>query len=149
MRALNKRSSVVLSVWVGLCLSIVGCGGGDSGTIPETAGPKGTVKGKVTVEGKPVKGGSIFFHSGKGVPLTGEISTAGEFELQGPNGKNVPSGQYKVSLGLPPPVVEMTPDKPSVPAMKSDIPVKFLDPSSSGVTHEIKAGANDLTIDFK
>lgn len=134
---------------VGLCLSIVGCGGGDSAPIPEPGGPKGTVKGKVTVEGKPVAGGSIFFHSGKGTPLTGEVSAAGDFELQGLNGKSVPSGQYKVSLGLPTAVVEMTPENPSGSAKKSDIPDKFLDPFTSGVDIEIKAGANDLTVDFK
>ena len=130
---------------------LFGCGPASNGpTLP--TGPKATVKGKVTHEGKPVTSGNLALDSGKGFALGAKINADGTFELIGQDGKDVPAGKYKVAVSPPTaaPAQFTGPDAkmPEAPKIEG-VPAKFYETSTSGVEIEIGAGAQDITIDLK
>ena len=56
----------------------------------------------MTHNGTPLTKGTITFDSEKGFFATGTVNADGTFELQGPNGPNIPAGTYKVGVSPPP-----------------------------------------------
>lgn len=146
------RANQLLVCALSLVLTgIVGCGPASNGpTLP--TGPKATVKGKVTHDGKPVTSGNLALDSGKGFALGAKINADGTFELIGQDGKDVPAGKYKVAVSPPPaavaPVSGTATKMPEAPKIEG-LPEKFYDTGTSGVEVEIGAGAQDITIDLK
>lgn len=94
MRRLSKLAC--LAPVLALALSLTGCGG-DKPTLVEVAG-------KVTHKGKPVTGGSVWFHPAEGSSYKGE-KPSGQLQVDGtfnartfPYGGGIPPGNYKVTL---------------------------------------------------
>jgi hypothetical protein len=144
-----KFSSVGAGLAAGMFFSsILGCGGVSGPKAPE--GPKGSAKATVVYDGKPIKVGTLVLDSGKGYMASAPASADGKFALKGPNGAEVPAGAYKVGITPPPaPIPALGASSMSPPAKIDGLPEKFYDPSSSGVSVEIKPGKQDLEIVLK
>ena len=114
------------------------------------------VKGTVTLDGKPLAAGSITFEA-KGLrPATGKIVNGEIVELTTYDaGDGVPVGQHKVSVTAtedPASAVVANPGDAKAPKAnymvgKSLIPARYNDPSTSGLTADIKKGEN--AVEFK
>jgi hypothetical protein len=152
------RALLAICLFAGAAALLVGCG--DS---------KGTLHGKVTYLKKgqsiPVTGGTISFYDSKGHPvISGTIAAEGTFNIS-----EVPRGKWKVTVNTASAKTPRDPTKdarndPRAAAKKKDaplperaraagiyvkIPSKFLHPSSSGVTIEVKGGDQEADIVLK
>lgn len=117
-------------------LFVLGCGAGQK--------PTGTVNGKVTYNGGPVKSGSVNLISTTGSADMAELDENGTFKM-GP----IEAGDYKVYI-MPPIPKQLPPgSKAPPPPAKFEIPKKFQDPGSTTLTLTVKSGQNDVTIDVK
>jgi hypothetical protein len=112
-----------------LFLILVGCG--KKSDAPQTA----EVKGKVTLDGKPLSSGKIVFDGGAGVPAA-EIDIAdGAYSGQVPVGPKT----VRISAFKEPPAQKGPPKGPGYDTMKVNIiPAKYN--SASKETREVKAG---------
>jgi len=149
-RLTAKFHSSMLCVLV--LFTAIGCGGSSGPPVP--AGPKGTATGTITHGGAPVTQGTLHLDAGQGYMVTSVIGPDGSFELTSLHGKSVPVGKYKVAVI--PPVDSNAPVTPEKMAemrkgakSKDGVPEKFTRHSSSGVTVEIKEGAQVLDIELK
>lgn len=95
MRRLPKYAFKPAAVAL-LFLALAGCGGDNPKLVGAT--------GKVTHKGKPVTGGSVWFHPAEGSSYKGE-KPSGQLQLDGtfdaktfPHGGGIPPGSYKVTL---------------------------------------------------
>ena len=103
--------------------------------------PTGSVKGKVMYKNATVMAGMVNFDArAKGIAATAKID-GGEFTFPEP----LEAGTYAVYL-LPPAPEPVDPSKGKAKTAVTNLPKKALDPNTSGVTAEVKAGPNDLTI---
>ena len=144
---------------------LVGCGG----TGDEFTGPRGTVSGRVTFDGKPVPSGStVMFQSKEGNTYisTGAVKEDGKYDLVYDGKKNLPAVTYLVQIS-PPKGGEPVPSKLTVAdpkdfkAITPDIkkttedaknakypfPVMYHSINTSKLTFAVKDGSN--TADFK
>lgn len=110
------RASAVLAV---AALMLAGCGGGDA-----TA----TLRGVVTMNGKPVTSGGIFFLKAGGSPLGGPIAADGTYEY------SLPPGEYQVRIDAPAPIPANHRDGDPIPQLPRLVPEKFASFLSSGLT---------------
>lgn len=167
----HRPFSVVATVLALLVPVVIGCGSS-----------KGKVNGEVTLDGKPLPGGTITFHPSKGNPVGGEI-TDGKFSVTG-----VPTGTAKVTvataymkqeaeaLGMAnqntgmsmgrnaPPGAAMPPEAKAalekekqrsqesaskakeLRARYREIPEKYTQPDTSGLSTQIKSGVNNFEV---
>lgn len=127
---------------------VIGCGGSKEQ-------PRGPVKGRITAGGRPLAGVTVVFDSKVlGVSQTATTDDDGKYEFAAYNAAGLPAGSYKVGIssgrflapgeeGLPKVDVSkgaVAPPKKAPPAV---VPEKYLKAESSGLTAEVKAGAND------
>jgi hypothetical protein len=125
-------------IGLGLLL-MAGCGAGK----PASA----SVTGKVTAGGQPVTGAMINFMNPKsGAAASGDLDASGAYSIAA----GLPPGSYKVSV-IPKSTMDQAPKtgqeaKKAAPA--SSVPLKFRSDATSGLTAEIKPGANP-NVDFK
>jgi hypothetical protein len=84
MSALFRRGTLAPALWLGSVVLIVGCAGG-----------KGDVTGKVSYDGKTLKGGTVTFApaDGEGPSFSGSIDENGTYTVP-----NVAAGEYKVCV---------------------------------------------------
>ena len=130
-------------------LTVFGCASEES---------RGTVTGKVSVNGVPLAEGTIYFENqAKGVALTGQIKPDGSFTLASHKGAGLVVGSYQVAISPEAmlmsadeiPLVGKNPRKPN-DVKKSPLPVKYFKTSTSKLTAEIKEGANPpIVFDIK
>lgn len=137
---------VVLTIGTA-CLVLSGCGSSDG--LPEPAGPKASVKGKLTYAGKPVTTGTLLLDSGKGFAVAAPVNPDGTFELKGTKGTEFPAGTYTVGISPPNPTTTPVAGGMAPRPIIEGIPVKFYTASTSGVKVEVAAGKQDLNIDLK
>lgn len=96
---MKVRTLAVLSLAVGL-LPLLGCGGSST---------PAAVQGKVTLDGAPVTGGSISFHSATG-DYTGPIAADGTYSIG-----DIPAGEMTVTVETE----SINPDKKAPPVYGS------------------------------
>lgn len=137
-----------------LALSLIGCGGYDYG-------PTGTIRGKLTMQGKPLSPGTAvsFMQMEKGFLAFGLTDAEGKFEVKSWNEGAMPIGVYKVMVAppasAPPPPQNYTAeelfDKPELldPVVKAEFPMKYRDTQTSGLEFEVKAGENSCEFDLQ
>ncbi len=140
---------IVVAVATVFAAAVVGCGKGRPKTVPVT--------GTVTFDGKPVEGASVAFYPAEGGrPATGTTDAQGKFTLTTfESGDGALPGSYnvtvmKVSGG------EATADEDSdteetlMGDMGSEgeslLPPKYANVKSSGLTVEVKAGMEPVTL---
>jgi hypothetical protein len=150
------------SCFAGLTLSLgmlllAGCG--SSSAIP--AGPKGTVTGKVTLDGEAVPAGStvMFLHEETSLGATGTTTGDGTYSLTMLEGDQLPVGSYKISVTPPDQgAVDSSNEEAYAAAMEgggeeveasSTIPVKYHDTESSELTYTVTEGPNTHNIELE
>jgi hypothetical protein len=110
-----------------------------------------TVEGTAAIHGKPLSKGSIVLHCA-GRAYAGAIGPGGQFTVMSQGKPLIPPGTYVVTLLPPPPVtqadLQTTELRTVSQADPRDYPDKFRSPDTSGMTKEIQAGKNQLTLDF-
>ena len=126
---------------------VLGCGGSD-------ATPRGTVRGHVTINGKPLLSGATVVYENKtiGVSQTAALDDSGKYEFATHDSVGLPPATYSVTIsagrfmkpGEEIPKVNLAPkgSAPAVPPKKAEIPPKFSKAETSGLTAEVKAGDN-------
>jgi hypothetical protein len=135
----------VKKVFLMLCLSMVvlaGC---------HHPGPRrNPVTGKVTFQGQPVADGRIRFNNQQAaLDVTAILKSDGSYEIVMADGKGLPEGTYAVAV-LPP--MAKAPLGPMVPMKQQscpNIPNKYRDPSTSGLTFVVKPSNNTFDIDMQ
>lgn len=142
---MRHAAALNLARTLGLLLLVVGIAGcGEKG---QRLSP---VSGKVTFQGKPVAKGTIRFSSPQAaVDILANLQSDGTYNVRMARGAGLPEGTYKAAI-VPPqasaPVGTMTlPPPPSCP----DIPEKYRNPSTSGLTLTVKPGGSPFNIDMQ
>lgn len=122
------------SVGLGLMIACTGCG-------PSY----GDVRGTVTLNGKPVTKGIVIFLDETNLPYSGEIQPDGTYSIQ-----KIPAGPVKVyAYTRPPSSATLRTRDPAAPAEKpgpDDIPAKYANPETSGLSTTIKSGSNEFNL---
>lgn len=134
---------------------LLGCGGYSTTADIEKVTP---VSGTLTYQGKPLEGYQVvFMPTDNRRVATGVSDAQGNFKM-GTNtvGDGAPPGKCKVAIVFAPPDSgeagnEQIIDNPAkLPKPKVQIPKKYSNPDTSGLTQDIPAsGINDLKIDLK
>lgn len=108
-----------------------GCSGGR---------PSGSVSGTVTLGGSPLTAGLVLFsNQATGVGVTAELDASGRYEIGA-----IPTGEYQVAIEPPP--LPAPHEMDQVRAPRDNIPPKYKDLQTSGLTAIVESRAN--TIDF-
>lgn len=128
-------SAALLLHWMA---SAAGCG--DAG--PE----RGTVKGTITINGKPTASGAIAF-----MPVSGMAPTAGGKIVDGRYSVDVPLGTSKVAIRVAKVVGQRKlydhPDSPVQPVMEEVLPAKFNERTE--LTIEVRPGTTAGDFDLQ
>lgn len=116
---------------------------------------KSVVTGKVSYKGKPLAMGTIYMVGADGIAAPAPINPDGTYRIEG-----VAIGTAKIGVSSPkPPTPQMLAHarKGRAPANAApppdvatwfEIPDKYADPQSSGLTVELKSGPNEHHIDL-
>ena len=139
-----------------VCLATApGCGGSDRA-------PLGEVTGTVSYNGQPIASGTIIFEVPGARPANGKIvdGQIQDVTTYEPN-DGAPVGQAKIAVfatgagGASPAATGADPGQPIAidenymgGGATSVIPPKYNDPTTSGLTWEIKKGENTVTLDL-
>jgi hypothetical protein len=134
------RTELLLLICVGL---LCGCGSGD-GLAP--------VQGRVLLDGKPVEGAAVMFEpDAGGVPATGVTDAGGEFSLT-TSGQGAGATIGKNSVSVSKQVVAQPNRKieeSEIVEMRSETPVKYASPRTSGLSIEVKRGMQTVELHLK
>ena len=112
---------------------IVGCGG--------SSGPPPSAKasGQVTLKGKPLTEGEIYFVAAeKGYSANTTLNAEGKYQIT----SSLPPASYKIYFAAPRIVKPPMPGKPAPKASSFNLPAKYLSESTSGQVAQVKAGEN-------
>ena len=120
--------------------SLSGCGRGE---------PRGRIAGKVTLQGTPVPTGRVYFrNTDKGICMGAVLKEDGSYEVLTAQGAGLPVGEYVAWLTPPPPVPRPL-DAPPEPVRSYDnIPAKYRNGKTSGLTLTVKERENRFDIDM-
>ena len=112
--------------------------------------PLGQVNGKVTYQGVTVSEGSVVFtDESQGLSFVCDLDIEGHFVFQVAKGYGLPPGTYSVAIRPP------RPNKPSLEFVSpnynaktfcSNIPKKYHENKSSGISVVVKTGVNELYV---
>ena len=126
-----------------LAIAAGGCGSGKPAL--------GTVRGRVTTEGKAVPYGTVLFENlQEGVGQTAPVREDGTYEVKSHEGAGLPPGRYRVAV-TPSAMIEDPDDMPLDGRLRGGLPgernpVKILEKyyktSTSGVMLEVREGEN-------
>lgn len=124
-----------------LLLALTGCG----------RSPQATVRGTVTLDGKPLTGGTVVFEAA-GRSYSGSIAAEGRYELRHLGRPEVLPGTYGVAVL--PPEAEVVADpkttnlKAVTPVDPKDYPERYRLPATSGITRNVPEGDSTIDIDL-
>jgi hypothetical protein len=109
------------------------------------------LSGRVTFKGQPVAEGFIRFSNPQaGVDMTASLRSDGAYEAAMSQGAGLPPGRYKVAVT--PPLAQM-PSDPSKGMPKPrdfpNIPTKYRDVSTSGLTLTLEPGGDRFDVDMQ
>jgi len=104
-----------------------------------------SVSGAVTLDGRPIGGGSVLLVSEGGLGVSGDVQADGKYVL-----KCLP-GKYFVAVSPPPPPDPLAPKPSSAPSAEVKIPKPYQDAGTSGLLADVKDGSNslDFSLDSK
>ena len=116
---------------------------------------RGAVKGRVTMDGKPVTGATVLIENPEfGVAVNAPLDADGRYEVKSYQGDGLPVGSYKVAVlpgGVMQPGEELpTADKAKFvrPKLTVIIPEKYHKTATSQLAIDVKEGET-LPFDFK
>ena len=147
----GPRLLAIMFLLLAVVVCVEGCG-------RHSGPPRWPVRGRVTLQGKPVNGGSITFENlTMGVAVVAPLDINGEYEMKTHNAEGLPAGTYRVSvtsqpIAPPRPLDDQRPMIPSTPPRNANIPitpipVRYQALASSGLTATIESG-EDRRFDF-
>ena len=134
----NKRS--IISAPTALFISLLACVSWSVGCGP-AAPPSGSVSGKVIYNGQPLTPGAVtgvvtLINEEAGVGASAEIDSSGGYHIQ-----TIRTGEYAVAVhSMPPP--------PGGKFVKLDIPEKYQDIQTSGLSVTVKEGENTADLEL-
>lgn len=111
----------------------------------------GRVYGRVTFQGEPITEGILVFSNAQqGIHMTADLAPDGTYELQNAGGFGLPLGTYQVAVNppIPEPPVMGAPSPPPKPKSFTDIPPKFRELDTSGLSITVVEGENRFDIDM-
>jgi hypothetical protein len=113
----------------------------------------GHISGKVTFEGKPLSEGLVFFsNNDKGIHMSGDVKPDGSYEIITAKGAGLPLGTYQVRVRPPLEPLPMGAGASLVapkPKNYPNIPEKYREYETSGLSLTVKDGDNPLDIPMK
>jgi hypothetical protein len=126
------------SLAAGVLLFLMGCGNG-----------QGTVSGKVTLDGKPLPGGIITINDAAGLSPGGGIGKDGSYSVS-----NVAPGPAVITVltvGTRPSLRDPnnTVAAPNPHGEFVEIPGKYVDKGTSGLSLDVKGGKQDHNVELK
>lgn len=129
------------AVAMGFALLVFGSSGCGSG--------QGDVSGKVTLDGKPLKWGTVLIEGPDGSAKQGNIDSNGEYAIRG-----ISAGDAKVAVNSPDPKSVTSPKggkATSFPDVSDwfPIPKQYEGLATSGLKFGIKGGKNTINIELK
>ncbi len=140
-----------------LVLVFVGCGETGDADRPATA----PVTGSVTYNGQPVEGATVTFMAGssEGRGAVGTTDASGKFQLTTfEAGDGAIPGSYKVKIAKTVGGGPQTAEEamalmesgagPPTDEQKDELPVKYKDENTSGLTADVKDGDNDFPFEL-
>lgn len=115
------------------------------------SGPRcNPVTGKVTFRGQPVTDGRIRFNNQQAaVDVTAILTPDGSYEMVMAEGKGLPEGTYAVAVLPPMAKAPLGPMVSAKPQSYPNIPTKYRDPSTSGLTYVVQPGNNTFDVDMR
>ena len=134
--------SIRLLLIAGIALACAGC---------ESKEILGPVTGVVRFEGEPVPGAMVLFHNdAKGVHLMARADDNGRYEVQMAGGAGLPPGDYDVCVSPPVQDHPLGPIKapPPVNDLYPNIPRRYRDVKTAGLTLTVTENTNNLDIDM-
>lgn len=143
--AVRRGTALLLAVMMVLAPGIPGCGPAGKKVWP--------VAGKVTFQGKPVSAGTIRFKNSTGVDMTAGLRLDGSYEIVMAEGRGLPAGEYQVAIiplsAAPGAEIPMGPGAPPPKPVCNDIPLKYRQPTTSGLTLTIPSDAQRFDFDMQ
>lgn len=138
--ATTNRIRIIVPLLVASLAAFGGC---------KPAEKLGRIGGTVTFQGRPVCNGVVLFSCiDKGVNMTAQLQADGTYEIIMAKGAGLPLGDYKVCVSPPPefhPIGQAAPPPKQYP----DIPLKYRNYGTSGLTVTIADGENTFDIDMR
>jgi hypothetical protein len=121
-----------------------------SGCNKSPSEPLAETTGMVSFQGKPLTEGTVLFQDlSQGINTQAKIGADGKYVVERAQGFGLPPGNYKVAI-QPPLFVAPVSAGPPPPAKEyPNIPEKYRNPESSGLTATIKDGENELNFDMQ
>ena len=124
---------------------VLGCG--------SDATPRGTARGTVTLNGKPLVGATVVYENKAiGVSQSATLDDAGKYEFATYDAVGLPPANYGVTIiagrfmkpgeEIPKVAPAAKGATPAAPPKKAEVPLKFSKPETSGLTADVKAGDN-------
>ncbi len=111
---------------------------------------RGRIIGKVTFQSKPVSEGLVVFNNAeKGIYMTAKIKEDGSYQVLTAKGAGLPLLTYQVAVC--PPLIDAPTGKFSTPPKVSqfpNIPRKYRDPKTAGLSLQVHEGENRLDIEM-
>jgi hypothetical protein len=107
------------------------------------------VRGKVSLNGQPVKDMKVLFTPAKGRPADGLLDSSGNFDFLSTDklGDGAVEGKHKVSLGVIQPVAKLAPGGTFAPKPYSGYPKKYASAATTDVEVTVSStGENKLEI---
>lgn len=151
-----RRSANRVMGWLSVAavLFTSGCG--------SNRAPLGTIEGTVRYNGQPIAEGQILFEVAGARPAQGRILDGRIVDVTSyASGDGAPVGLARIAVFATPPSVSLytssgpvAPDNASdtgrgpVPGGQSLIPARYNDLETSGLSHELVAGPNELTLEL-
>jgi len=142
MPCTGKGVPLRTAVFIALAFSLLLCGCGEREV-------RGRITGKVTFEGQAVPEGLVLFsNTEKGINMTSIIKSDGSYEVVTPKGNGLPTGTYKVSV-CPPRAKLITGEPPPKIKQCANIPAKYRDCKTAGLSLTVQEGENPFNIEMK
>jgi hypothetical protein len=141
-----------------MCVLIVS--GAASGCSKKSTPETVSVRGRVTLDGKPLEGATVgFLPQGSGRPAMGTTDAAGQFTLTtfAPGDGALP-GQHAVTVSKLKSTGQRTggpesllsgPPTPGGPKVQWVVPAKYADPKTSGFMVEVQRGMEPVQLGLK
>lgn len=132
-----KRVFVAMLAVASLCLS--------------SCSDNGSVSGKVTLDGQPMRNGTVTFHPvGAGVTGMGVITGEGQYKISVGTSPGLPPGDYLVTVdGMEELKSDPVPAENPVrapPAPKRLTPIKFASKDTTDLRFTVKGGGNTIDL---
>lgn len=120
-----------------LSVAVAGCEG-------PTGPPFAKVTGKVTLDGKPLSDGNVFFFPEReGQSSYGGIQSDGSYELYCVEQPGAVVGRHRVSVEGPQPISD-----PNAVQPKNPVPERYSLPETSGIVKEVTNSDNVINLEL-